>query len=58
MRDFFSGLSFTGWDAIQALLVIVAAWIVSRYARRAADRVLAQVRVPDDLRNIAVRLTG
>ncbi|SDS54542.1 mechanosensitive ion channel family protein [Jiangella sp. DSM 45060] len=58
MRDFLSGMSFTAWDVVLALAVIVAAWLCARYARRAADRILAGVRVPDDLRRAGVRLTG
>ncbi|SDU78799.1 mechanosensitive ion channel family protein [Jiangella alkaliphila] len=58
MRDFFSGLSLTGWDAVLALVFVVGAWFVARYARRGADRVLAQVNVPDDWRDLGASVTG
>lgn len=58
MQDFFSGLSFTGWDAALALVVIVAAWVLSRYARRAAEKIMLRVEIPDDLRSVGVRITG
>ncbi|PSL02820.1 mechanosensitive ion channel-like protein [Haloactinopolyspora alba] len=58
MRDFFSGFSFTGWDAVLALAIVVGAWFLARYARRAADRILSQVKVPHDLRDLGVQATG
>lgn len=57
MRDLVTGLafSFTGWDVLLAVLVLVASWITARYARRAVDRVLARVKVPDDVRGLGGR---
>lgn len=60
MNDLVAGLtfSFTGWDAILAVAVLVASWITARYARRAVDRVFARVKVPDDVRGLGGRFAS
>jgi len=57
--DAFSSLSFTAWDAVLALAIVVAAWLLSRLARRATARLIARVDgVSDDLRNLGARVAG
>lgn len=57
--DTFADLSITGWDALLALAVVVAAWLMSRITRRTVARVVARVGgVSDDLRSLSARLAG
>lgn len=57
VEDFLTDTSITGWDAILAVVVLLAAWLAARIARRAVIRVAGHLEgVSDDLRQLAGRI--
>lgn len=54
-----AGANITGWDVIWAVVVLVVAWLGSRWARRLTRRLLESIgSVPDELKVVVVRISG